>query len=162
MELINHLETYISAQKGVGFNAYVFGSGMLIAAILLHIYGGSQLATGLRNGTFILGILLFAMGIGLQVSQENILKEQKALYYKDPVEFKQAEIERMVKVKNNYPKGQLVMILLSSCSLVAFLIIKSPVWQGVSLSIAIFFVGNIIIEAFSNLAINAYYDQLIN
>ena len=161
MELINYFETYISAQKGVGFNAFVFGTGMLLAAVLLHVYGGSQLATGIRNGSFVIGLLLFLMGVGLRISQENILKEQKALFEKDPVEFKQTEIERMTKVKNNYPKGQTVMIVFATLSLVAFLLIKSPIWQGVSLSVAIFFVGNIIIEAFSNLAITGYYEHLL-
>ena len=101
------------------------------------------------------------MGGGLRFSQENILKEKKALYQKDPVEFRQTEIERMDKVKNNYPKGQIVMVVLATLSMVAFFVIKRPFWQGVSLSVTIFFVGNIIIEAFSNLAITAYYEHLI-
>ena len=135
---------------------------MIIAAVLLHIYGGSQLATGIRNGTFIIGTILFIMGIGLRISQENILQEKAALFEKDPIEFKKTEIVRMTKVKNNYPKGQIVMVVLAILSMVAFLVIKSPVWQGVSLSVTIFFVGNIIIEAFSNLAITVYYEHLIN
>lgn len=161
MDLINHLEIYINAQKGVGFNAIVFGSGMIIAAVLLHVYGGSQLATGIRNGAFTIGILLFIMGIALRISQENILKEKKELYKNDKVEFKQAEIERMTKVKNNYPKGQIFMVVMVVVSLVVFLLVKSPIWQGVSLTLTIFFIGNVIIEAFSGLAIVAYYEQLV-
>ena len=160
MELINQLEIYINAQKAVGFNAFVFSSAMIIAALLLYIYGASSLATGLRNGTFIIGLVLILMGIGLRISQENILKEKKLLYQKDPVEFKQLEIERMTKVKNNYPKGQMVMTGLVVLSLVAFLLIKSGVWQGICLSFTIFFVGNIIIEAFSYLSIFAYFQIL--
>ena len=145
MELINYFETYINAQKGVGFNAFVFGTGMLLVALLLHIYGGSQLASGIRNGSFIIGILLFVMGVGLRISQEKISKEQKALYAKDPVEFKISEIERMTKVKNNYPKGQIVMVSFATLSLIAFLLIKSPIWQGVSLVVVIFFVGVVVV-----------------
>lgn len=44
-DLINHLEVYIEAQKGVGFNAFVFSSGIILASILLYIYGSNQLAT---------------------------------------------------------------------------------------------------------------------
>lgn len=162
MDLISHLEIYIDAQKGVSLNAYIFGTGMLIAAILLHLYGGSHWATGLRNGTFVIGILLFLMGISLRISQGNILQEKKVLYQKDPTEFKKTEIERMTKVKNNYPKQQKVMALIVALTLLAFLLFKSPVWQGVSLSVTVFMVGNMIIEAFSNLAILAYYEQLVN
>ena len=160
MELINHLEIYINAQKGVGFNAFVFSSGMIIVAILLHIYGASQLATGLRNGTFIIGIILVLMGVSLRISQERILEEKKVLYQKDTLEFKQTEIERMTKVKSNYPKGQTIMASLVALSLVAFLLIKNQVWQGISLSLTIFFIGNIIIEAFSYLSIIAYFQEL--
>ena len=68
----------------------------------------------------------------------------------------------MTKVKNNYPKGQIVMVLLATLSMAGYLVIKSPFWQGVSLSVTIFFVGNIIIETFSNISIVAYYESLIN
>ena len=162
MELIDHLETYINAQKGVGFNAFVFSAGMIMAAILLHIYGTSQLAIGLRNGTFIIGILLIIMGVGLRISQENILKEKRALYQQDQVQFKQEEIKRMTKVKGNYPTGQAVMVGLVAISLIAFLMIKSSFWQGVSLSFAVFFVGNVILEAFSYLSIVSYFQSLTN
>ncbi|MEM9672871.1 MAG: hypothetical protein AAF992_09775, partial [Bacteroidota bacterium] len=130
MDLLNHLEVYINAQKGVGFNAFVFSTGMIVAAILLHFFGTSQLALGLRNGTFIIGIILIAMGVGLRISQEGILKEKKALYQQDKVGFQRVEIERMTKVKNNYPKAQAIMSGLVALSLVGFLLIKSPVWQG--------------------------------
>lgn len=160
MDLLNHLEVYITAQKDVGFNAFVFSAGMITSALILHFYGSSQLAMGIRNGNFIIGILLVLMGVGLRFSQEKILLEKKVLYQTDQIEFKQAEIERMTKVKNNYPIGQAVMTGLVLIALLAFLMIKNQVWQGVSLSLSIFFLGNVIIEAFSYLAILAYYNQL--
>ena len=162
MHIIGNLETYIAAQKGVGINAFIFSTGMIIASILLHFYGTSQLATGLRNGTVIIGIILIAMGIGLRISQEKILEEKKALYQQDKVKFMQVEIERMTKVKNNYPKAQAIMSGLVVISLIAFLLIKSPVWQGISLSFTVFFVGNIIMEAFSYLSIVSYFQSLTN
>jgi len=161
-ELLSHLEVYINAQKSVGFNAFVFSAGMIIAAVLLHFYGSSQLALGLRNGTFIIGMLLIAMGVGLRISQEKILQEKKSLYQQDQAAFAESETERMTKVKNNYPRGQMIMSGLVVLSLIAFLILKSDMWQGVCLSFTIFFVGNVIIEAFSYLAILAYYNQLTN
>ena len=160
MDLLTHLEVYIHAQKGVGFNAFVFSAGMITAALLLHFFGASQLALGLRNGTFIIGILLILMGVGLRFSQEKILREKKVLFQTDQVEFKHSEMARMTKVKNNYPRGQMILSGLVVLSLLCFLLIKSQVWQGVSLSFTIFFVGNVIIEAFSYLAILAYYNQL--
>lgn len=159
---MDQLEIYISAQRGVGFNAFIFSAGMITIAILLYIYGTSQLAAGLRNGTFLIGIVLIAMGVGLRVSQENILQEKKKLYQQDEIVFKQAEIERMTIVENNYAKAQMVMAGLVVISLVAFLLIKSPIWQGVSLSFTVFFVGNVIMEAFSYLSIAAYFQYLTN
>lgn len=160
MEVLNQLEIYISAQKGVAGNAFVFSAGMIISSILLHFYGTSSLASGFRNGTFIIGILLIAMGVGLRISQENILKEKKLLYQQDKVEFVKAEVERMTTVKNNYPKAQAIMTGLVFASLVAFLLLKNPVWQGVSLSFSVFFIGNIIMEAFSYISIFSYFEYL--
>ncbi|MEM6344120.1 MAG: hypothetical protein AAF927_09580 [Bacteroidota bacterium] len=161
-DLLNQLEIYINAQKGVGFNAFVFSAGMIVSAVLLHLNGTSQLAQGLRNGTFVIGIVLIAMGIGLRISQENIKKERQALYQQDEVEFKKVEIERMTKVKNNYPKAQAIMAGLVVISLITFLLVKSPLWQGISLSFTVFFVGNIIMEAFSYLSIISYFQSLTN
>ena len=90
----------------------------------------------------------------------KILKKKKSLFEQNKVEFKQVEIERMTKVKNNYPKAQAFMAGLVVISLIAFLLIKSPVWQGISLSFAVFFVGNIIMEAFSYLSIVSYFQSL--
>ena len=160
MQLIEHLEIYIQAQNGVGLIAILFGSVFLISALFLHLYGESGVSSGIRNGALVIGILLFAMGIGLHISQENLLKENKALYKYDKVEFQQTEIERMSKVKNNYPRQQIIMVGLVALSLAAFLVINNAVWQGVSLSVAVFMLGNIIIEAFSYLAILAYYKSL--
>lgn len=162
MDLLTHLEVYINAQKGVGFNAFVFSAGMITAAVFLHFFGTSQLALGLRNGTLTIGVLLILMGVGLRFFQEKILQEKKALYQTDQVEFKQSEIERMTKVKNNYPRGQAIMTSLVVIALLGFLLVKSQMWQGVSLSLSVFFLGNVIIEAFSYLAILAYYNQLTN
>jgi hypothetical protein len=162
MDLLKQLEIYINAQKGVGLNAIIFGSGLLITAVLFYFYGYSSISNGIRFACVAIGILLLTMGFGLRITQENILKEKAALFEKDPIEFKKIEIERMTKVKNNYPKGQTVMVLLAISAMIAFLFIKSPFWQGVSLIVTVFFVGNIIIEAFSNLAITAYYEHLIN
>lgn len=162
MDLLENLQTYIAAQKQVGFNAFVFSAGMIISSVLLHLYGTSPLANGLRNGTFIIGVILIAMGVGLRISQEHIWREKKALFEQDKVEFKQVEKERMTKVKNNYPKGQAIMAGLIAISLIAFLLIKSPVGQGISLSFTVFFVGNIIIEAFSYLSIVSYFQTLTN
>ena len=93
MHLIRNLETYIAAQKGVGVNAFVFSIGMMATAMLLHFYASSSLALGIRNGTFVIGLLLMLMGVGLRFSQEKILQEKKALYETDQVECKRSEIE---------------------------------------------------------------------
>ncbi|CAM1358225.1 membrane hypothetical protein [Tenacibaculum sediminilitoris] len=128
MQLIEQLEIYIQAQKGVGLNAILFGSGFLITALFFHLYGESGLASGFRNGALVVGVLLYAMGFGLRISQENLLKENKVLYKHDKVEFQQTEIERMSKVKDNYPRLQIVIVVLVVLSLMAFLIIKNIVW----------------------------------
>ena len=84
------------------------------------------------------------------------------IYQQDEIVFKQAEIERMTIVENNYAKAQMDMAGLVVISLVAFLLIKSPIWQGVSLSFTVFFVGNVIMEDFSYLSIAAYFQYLTN
>ena len=67
MDLLNQLETYINAQKGVGLHAIIFGTGLLIAALLFHLLCDSSLSNGFRNGTLVLGLLLFVMGFGLRM-----------------------------------------------------------------------------------------------
>lgn len=163
MTIVDHLEVYINAQKGVGFNAFVFGTALFIVALLFHFFAGSQLAAGIKTTMFVLTLVLFAMGIGLRVQQEKILKDQTALFKEVKFEeFLKLETDRMTRVKNNIPIQQSIMVALLAASLIGFLLLKSQTWQGVCLSIGIFILGNIIIEAFSYLSITHYYDKLIN
>ena len=76
MDLLNQLEIYISAQKGVGLHAFIFGSALLLAALFFHLFGVGSLSNGIRIGCLVLGIILFIMGFGLRISQDNILKAE--------------------------------------------------------------------------------------
>ena len=84
MDLLDQLETYINAQKGVGLHAILFGSGLLITSLLFYLLGEGSLSNGIRNGSLVLGILLLFMGFGIRKSQENILKDKIAIYQKIP------------------------------------------------------------------------------
>ena len=99
------------------------------------------------------------MGFGLRMTQEKLLKEKTALYQKDKIEFKQTEIEWMTKGKNNYPFYQIGMAIIIVLSL---LIVRNPFWQGIGFSVIVFMVGNMIIEAYSNNSLLAYYESLKN
>ncbi|MEN0049816.1 MAG: hypothetical protein AAF806_22330 [Bacteroidota bacterium] len=160
MDLLNQLDIYINAQKGVGFQAFLFGFGLLLSALLFHLLGSSALSEGIRTGSIVCGILLFGMGFGLRMSQENIRKEKSVLFQKDPIEFKQSERERMEKVKNNYPNYQLVMAIVILVLLLFYFFIKIPFWQGVAISVILFMIGNMFIEYFSQKTVLAYYEFL--
>ena len=63
MEVWKHFEINIAAQKATGMQFIIFGILLLIAAVLLHFSQLNPITQGLRNGFFVLSILLLVSGI---------------------------------------------------------------------------------------------------
>ena len=108
MELLEHFEAYISAQKGVGTQFVLIGLLLLGVAIWAHVGGSSPLTSGLKTGALVCGVLILAGGFGYRSTEANLLKTQTELFNTDQSQFREVETERMAKVKKDYPVYQMV------------------------------------------------------
>ena len=160
--MLNYFETYITAQKAVGLHFILLGVGLLVIAIIAHIMGSTTLATGLKTGALICGLMMIASGIGYRMTETKLLAKQTQLFEKDAANFQQIETERMAKVIKDYPMYQIVLIALIISALLIIWFTKNPYWHGISYAAIIMFVGFMMIEAFSQYSIKAYFQALKN
>jgi hypothetical protein len=163
MEILKHFEIYIAAQKTTGMQFIVFGVLLLIVAILLHFSQLNPIIQGLRNGFFVISILLMASGIGFTLNQNKLLKTKAEIYQTDKLEFKQQEVERMQEVNKSVPRIiQGLSIALIALFLALIFFINPLFWRGVTFSVAIYLLGLLIIESLSYLSVKNYLASLLN
>mgnify|MGYP001045993488 CR=1 FL=1 len=163
MEVLKQFETYIAAQKATGIQFIIFGVLLLLAAVLLHFSQLNPITQGLRNGFFVISMLLIASGVGFTLNQNKLSKTKIEVYQADEVEFKNQEVERMHEVHSNVPKiifGLSVTLILLILALMFF--IHPPFWKGVSFSVAIYLLGLLILESISFLSVKNYLESLLN
>ncbi|MEQ8325344.1 MAG: hypothetical protein RID18_13560 [Cytophagales bacterium] len=163
MEIIKHFEVYIAAQKATGMQFIVFGAMLLAAAVILHVNPLNPITQGLRNGFFVISILLLASGVGFIMNQNKLFETKTETYQSDKQEFKQEEIERMQAVNKSVPtivKSLCVILILMLLALI-FISIQ-PLWKGVTFSVLIYLLGLLILESISYLSVKNYYESLLN
>lgn len=163
MEIIKHFEIYIAAQKTTGMQFVIFGGLLLVAAVLLHFSQLNPITQGLRNGFFVISILLVVSGIGFIVNQHNLLNTKTETYQSNEREFTRQEVDRMQEVNKSVPKiilGLGIAIVVLTLAVTFF--IPSPFWKGVSFSVLIYLVGLLIMESISFLSVKTYLESLLN
>lgn len=163
MDMIKHFEVYIAAQKATGMQFAVFGVLLLLAAVLLNFSQLHPITQGLRNGFFVISILLLASGIGFSMNQHKLLKTKTEAYQTNQEAFKQQETERMQGVAKSVPtivKSLAAVLILLLLALI-FINIQ-PLWKGVVFSILIYLLGLLILEAISHLSVKTYLKALLN
>ncbi|WP_338760517.1 hypothetical protein WAF17_13760 [Bernardetia sp. ABR2-2B] len=163
MEILKHFETYIDAQKATGMQFVIFGILLLVAAIVLHFSQLNPITLGLRNGFFVISILLIASGVGFTLNQNKLLKTKIETYQTNKKEFEQQEIDRMQQVNKSVPKIIITLsIVLILLVLALIFFIHPPFWKGVSFSVAIYLLGLLILESISFLSVKNYLESLLN
>ncbi len=163
MEIIKHFEIYINAQKATGMQFVIFGGLLLTAAILIHFSQLNPMTQGLRNGFFVISIILMASGVGFTVNQNQLYKTKTETFQSNPHEFEKQEIDRIKDVNKSVPKIVLgLSIALILLILVQMFFIHPPFWKGVSFSVAIYLLGLLILESLSYLSVKNYLASLIN
>lgn len=163
MEMIKHFEVYIAAQKATGMHFIVFGALLLATAVILHVNPLNPITQGLRNGFFVISILLLASGVGFIMNQNKLFETKTETYQSDKQEFKQEEIERMQAVNKSVPtivKSLCVILILMLLALI-FISIQ-PLWKGVIFSVLIYLLGLLILESISYLSVKTYLESLLN
>lgn len=163
MEVIRHFEIYIAAQKTTGMQFVVFGGLLLVAAVVLHFSQLNPITQGLRNGFFVISILLMVSGIGFILNQNNLLKTKTETYQSNEQEFMKEEVDRMQGVHKSVPNiilGLGIAIVVLTLAVTFF--IHAPLWKGVSFSVLIYLVGLLILESLSFLSVKTYLESLLN
>lgn len=163
MEVIKHFEIYITAQKATGMQFAVFGVTLLVAGILLHFSQLNPITQGLRNGFFVISILLLVSGIGFMINQKKLLRTKTETYQSNELEFIQQEVDRMQQVNTSVPKIILSLsIALILVILALILFISQPIWKGVTFSVLIYFLGLLVLESISYLSVKNYLETLLS
>ncbi len=161
MEILQQFETYITAQKNVAIQFIILGLGLLVLSGILHFFGKSELSNGLKIGGLVCGCFILIGGIAYLNTENKLLDTKVSLYNENKVEFMQTEIERMEKVKTDYPIYQYVFGAFIIASILVIWLMKNPFWNGVSFSVMLLFTVVLIIEAYSYESINTYLNDLV-
>jgi hypothetical protein len=163
MEVLKHFEIYITAQKATGMQFVIFGALLLIAAILLHVSQLNPITQGLRNGFFVISMLLLTSGVGFILNQNKLLKTKTEIFHTNKEEFKQQEIERMQGVNKSVPTIVKSLSIVLIVGLLALLLISiPPLWKGVIFSVLIYLLGLLILESISYLSVQNYLASLLS
>ncbi|WP_421918396.1 hypothetical protein [Marinifilum sp.] len=161
MNILQSLEAYASAQKWVAINFMILGSILLIlAGIFAFFVAKSPMASGMKWGSLAAGILIIAGGLSYLNFNEKTKQESTAIYQKDVAEFVQYEHERMEKVDKGFIWYQITFAAFVLAALIVIIFVKSPVLKGVAFSVAILFIGQLLIEGFSHKSIAEYTNVL--
>ncbi|MBD0401790.1 hypothetical protein [Flammeovirga sp. EKP202] len=161
MNILQSLETYVSAQKWVGTNFIILGAILIaVSSVVALFVTKSPLATGMKWGSLVCGLLIIAGGISYSSFNKKILYKGESLFNKSKIEFVQYEHERMEKVDNGFLTYQLVFAAFVVASLVVILFVKAPLLKGIAFAVAILFIGQLIIEGFSHASIEKYTNEL--
>ncbi len=163
MNLLQSLEAYASAQKWVGINFIILGSILLIlSGIFAFFIAKSPMASGMKWGSLVTGILIIVGGLSYLNFNEKTKKESTAIYQKDIKEFVQHEHDRMEKVDKGFILYQITFAAFVLAALIVIVFVKAPVLKGIAFAVAILFIGQLIIEAFSHQSISEYTQELRN
>lgn len=163
MEIIKHFEVYIAAQKATGIQFTVFGGLLLISSILLYFSQLNPITQGLRNGFFVISILLMASGIGFIINQTKLLETKMEIYQSDQKEFKKQEVERMQQVNKSVPTIILSLSIILVLVILASIFFSSqPLWKGVTFSVLTYLLGLLILESISYISVKSYLESLLN
>lgn len=161
MNILQSLETYTVAQKGVGTNFAILGVVLIIIALVFFIFASkTPLTVGIKWGALFAGLMIIAGGLSYYNFSNKTYSESEAIYQKDVTEFVQYEHERMEKVDKGFLTYQLTFALFVLVALVVIVFVKAPVLKGISFAVAILFIGMLLIEALSHSSIKKYTEEL--
>ncbi len=161
MNILQSLETYTDAQKSVGTNFIILGILLLIlAGIFAFFVSKSPMASGLQWGAISTGVFIIVGGISYHNFCEKTQRESAAIYKEDVAGFVQFEHERMEKVDKGFLIYQLTFAAFVVAALIIIVFIQAPVLKGVAFSVAILFLGIMLIEGFSHQSISEYTNIL--
>ena len=161
MNALQSLETYASSQKWVAINFIILGLILLLlAGVFAFFVAKSPMATGMKWGSLVTGVLIIIGGISYYNFNEKTKRNSESIYQKDVSEFIQSEHERMEKVDSGFLTYQLTFAAFVVLALIIILFINSPLLKGIAFAVAIHFVGIMMIEGFSHKSISDYANLL--
>jgi hypothetical protein len=161
MDIVQALETYTLAQKTVATNFICLGIGLIIFAITVWFLAPSgQLSNGLKYGSLVCGILIMIGGYSYSNFSQKILENGIKAEKENHVQFVEKETIRMEKVEKGFPIYQMVFGAFIAIPLLLILFINKPLLNGISFSVMILFLFQMIIEAYSYPSIAEYLKYL--
>jgi hypothetical protein len=158
--MLEQFEIYISAQKTIANYMLAFGLIMVLVAILIHFTAINSLFYGLKIGLLVFGLFSLVGGFSYKLTEEKLLKNQKAIYQANTDEFHQVEKARMQKVVKNFSVIQFVFVGLIVTALIINLWLDKPFVNGILFAFVVFLIGNLIIESISKQSIFTYFEQI--
>ena len=157
MHLLQSIEDYTKAQRGVGLNFMILGLILIMMSIFVTlVVTKSPLATGLKWGTVVTGFLIIIGGFSYRIYSENMKNRAIEVYKESPVKFLNSEHKRMQTAVKAYNYYQLGFALFIVAALIVILFSGSQVAKGASFAVALLHIGVMIVEGFSHYSILKY------
>lgn len=159
--MLNALENYTVARKGVGTYFIIFGIVFFFFSLVISIIlGGSKFLTGMNWGSFFVALVLSAVGIVYRAFCDLEHKKAAAIYFKSKIDFIKVEFKRMIKVEKDFPVYLVAFSVLFALLVIVGIFLHSRVAQGVLFAVAIMFLGILGIEYYWRHSITGYTNVL--
>ncbi|GEM_PF-2081897 len=160
MEILDYLEAYSKAQKLSGFHFILLSAALfLLSGGLQFFFQSSDLASGLKIGALVCGLLFAVMGFSYRNYVDKMQSATVEQFRANPAEALQTEQLRMEKTLREFPLYQYVFAGIIVIGLLVVLFVGSGFWQGIAYSMILTFWGAMVIETGSSHPSMIEYEQ---
>lgn len=137
-----------------------FAIGFLMASIGFWQLGKTDLAKAYIIPTLVAGLLLLIIGIGLNYTNIQRVKQFEKDYNIDASAFYQSEIERSEGTLKEYTVVFKVIPILIIIAALLFLFINTPTWRAISITTIAMLIVILLVDGTAQSRIESYYNKM--
>jgi drug/metabolite transporter (DMT)-like permease len=160
MDFIDHLQTYFTAEKNLGYFLIPVGIALITFAVYLWISHKSPLGYGMLIPMLLIGILGIGIGIGLSYQSQQRLTVLPQSYQADQKAFIEQELPRMEKVMQNFTRLKMSWAIIIIIGLLFIFFIKKDWLSGISLSLILICAIFLIVDTLAERRAEIYIEQI--
>tara|TARA_Y100001954_G_scaffold207345_1_gene230705 strand:- start:261 stop:776 length:516 start_codon:yes stop_codon:yes gene_type:complete len=138
----------------------LFAIGFLIASFGFWQIGKTDLAKSYIVPTLVAGILLLIIGIGLNYTNIQRVKQFEKDFNTDASVFYESEIERTERTLKEYSVVFKVIPVLIIIAALLILLVNTPIWRAISITTIAMLVVILLVDGTAHSRIQSYHKAL--
>lgn len=161
MEIIQHTLGWIKGELFESKMIIAFGSITIVLGLLFSRIGTTPHAKALFLPLLFVGIVYFAIGSNMLLSNTKRLQEAPVLFAQNKQAFAQQEKQRVDNFQYQYKISKAIATVFFIVTLLIFWSTKNQNWQGIGIGLSLFGLAGLLIDYFSEERAGIYYQELL-